>query len=121
MGFDYFFFGRALAVAVEPAAEFCLGMPWWDYWLPALALGSGAPASKTDAPVGFHVAHPCAWSRADHERYARVFVERVLRRPGMDAPAEVARLAGQAPLDAVALAGAVVRWLYGAAPLRVAP
>ncbi len=59
-GFDVFFFDTDI-IRHYPATEFCLGMPWWDYWVPLLPLLRGIPVKQLISPVAFHVRHPLKW------------------------------------------------------------
>lgn len=59
-GFDFFFFDRKL-LELYPAEEFCIGQPWWDYWLPLMALNRGVPVKRLMTPVAFHLKHPVQW------------------------------------------------------------
>jgi len=67
IGFDYFFFGQKLLRAL-PGSDFCMGLPWWDYFTPRFALEQGFPTVHNLSPVAFHVLHPTSWSpKAWHE------------------------------------------------------
>lgn len=67
IGFDYFFFGQKLLRAL-PDSEFCMGLPWWDYFTPRFALEQGLPAVHNLSPTAFHMLHPTNWApRAWHE------------------------------------------------------
>lgn len=66
-GFDFFFFDR-MVIPLYPNNEFCLGVPWWDYWavvIPLLAQEHQAvkiQVKKVINPVAFHVKHPVNWN-----------------------------------------------------------
>lgn len=60
VGFDYFFFDRSL-IARYPRTDFCLGAPWWDYWVPLVPLLLNLPAKRITSPVAFHPKHPTKW------------------------------------------------------------
>lgn len=66
-GFDFFFFDR-LAIPLYPCDEFCLGVPWWDYWAVAIPLlaQENSPAKlsvkKVTNPIAFHVKHTVNWN-----------------------------------------------------------
>lgn len=57
LGFDYFFFDRAL-LGIYPKSDFMLGVPWWDYWAPLVPSLQGFPIKYLTAPIAFHVTHP---------------------------------------------------------------
>ena len=61
MGFDFFFFDSAL-LKIFPKEEFCIGQPWWDYWLPIVALGKGSVIKRLMTPIAYHVKHPINWN-----------------------------------------------------------
>ena len=60
-GYDFFFFPPAFA-DLAGAERFYLGMPCWDWWLPAAAALAGRPLRKTVPAVARHVVHQQAWS-----------------------------------------------------------
>lgn len=55
-GYDYFFFDQAL-IQCYPAEEFCLGLPWWDYWAVICPMARGYRIQKIITPVAFHQRH----------------------------------------------------------------
>lgn len=59
-GFDYFLFPRQWAADFS-SASYHLGMPYWDYWFPAVAALRGHPLMITVPPVAWHLAHPQRW------------------------------------------------------------
>lgn len=56
-GFDYFFFDKRI-VSYYPPEEFCLGLPWWDYWTPLIPVKHKLPVKKIITPVAYHIIHP---------------------------------------------------------------
>lgn len=60
-GFDFFFFDRAV-IGCYPRSEFCLGVPWWDYWAPMVPLMGGIPCKEIVTPVAFHLWHETKWA-----------------------------------------------------------
>lgn len=42
VGFDFFILSRKLN-SCYPPSEYCLGAPWWDYWVPFVPLLQGIP------------------------------------------------------------------------------
>ena len=63
VGYDFFLMsGDVLADFAN--APFCLGMPFWDYWLPLVALLKGRPLKALRSPVALHIAHETRWDNA---------------------------------------------------------
>jgi hypothetical protein len=60
-GFDYFFLDRDL-IHYYPKEEYCLGAPWWDFWMPLIALGYNIPAKKLMTHHAFHLSHAPKYS-----------------------------------------------------------
>ncbi|MDX2223516.1 MAG: hypothetical protein SFV21_12250 [Rhodospirillaceae bacterium] len=60
VGYDGAFLSRAMLAEI-PESLFCIGMPFWDYWLPALALIKDRPLKALASPVALHVAHDTRW------------------------------------------------------------
>lgn len=60
-GFDYFFFPRAIASKI-PKLQLCLGVHWWDYVFPWLAMQVGLSLHFCYSPVAEHVIHPANWN-----------------------------------------------------------
>lgn len=60
-GFDYFFFDREI-LPHYPSEEFCLGLPWWDYWALLIPLLNGVAVKKLTTPVAYHIDHPKNWN-----------------------------------------------------------
>jgi hypothetical protein len=75
-GFDLFFFDRAL-IDVFIDHKFCLGMPFWDYWMPFTAALHGLPLKQIETDLAFHMAHEEAWSN-QRFLYSHMFVEFLL-------------------------------------------
>ena len=59
-GFDIFFFPREFTRQF-PKAEFALGLPWWDMFLPNWAMASGLPMAFVHSPVAMHQNHAMNW------------------------------------------------------------
>jgi len=55
-GFDYFFFDKNL-LEHYPPENFCMGMPWWDYWIPLVLSEKGIPIKLLVSPIAYHVKH----------------------------------------------------------------
>jgi glycosyltransferase involved in cell wall biosynthesis len=59
-GFDFFFFTTDV-IRHFPRSGFCLGAPWWDYWMPLVPLLAGLPVQKLNSPIAFHGMHDVRW------------------------------------------------------------
>ncbi|MCB2109100.1 MAG: hypothetical protein KDE14_15425 [Rhodobacteraceae bacterium] len=60
VGYDGVFLSRELARNL-PDSIFCIGMPFWDYWLPLLTLLQGRSLMSIGSPVALHVTHETRW------------------------------------------------------------
>jgi hypothetical protein len=60
-GFDAMFLDAAVAARFTDCG-FCLGMPFWDYWMPMTAALHGLPYKQNSNDVAFHQKHAEAWS-----------------------------------------------------------
>ncbi len=60
VGYDYFFMSGDLLGDFEDS-PFCMGMPFWDYWVPLAALLQGRPLKSLNSPVALHVTHETRW------------------------------------------------------------
>ena len=60
VGYDYFLMS---ADVLDDFADspFCIGMPFWDYWLPLMALLKGRTLKALLSPVALHIAHETRW------------------------------------------------------------
>jgi len=75
-GADFFFFNPAVVDSI-PESHMCIGMPYWDHWLPLMALLSGHTTTKIVCPFARHVRH--VPSRDDSFfLFADEFVQQVL-------------------------------------------
>jgi hypothetical protein len=59
--FDYFFFDRQIIEAYPRQFEFCLGLPWCDYWAALVPLMRRFTAKRISYPIALHVKHKAAW------------------------------------------------------------
>ncbi|UCG46527.1 MAG: glycosyltransferase [Phycisphaerales bacterium] len=66
-GFDFFFFDRSI-IPHLPESDFCIGLPWWDYWLPLIMTMEGVPMKRFVAPFAYHLRHGAKWS-GEHWTY----------------------------------------------------
>jgi hypothetical protein len=60
-GFDAMFLDPDMAARFTDCG-FCLGMPFWDYWMPMTAVLHGLPYRQIKNDVAFHLKHAEAWS-----------------------------------------------------------
>lgn len=67
-GFDLFFFPKKL-ILEYPASNFCLGVPWWDYWALLLPVAKGFAVKELLSPVAFHVKHESRWQDTLHRSF----------------------------------------------------
>jgi tetratricopeptide (TPR) repeat protein len=57
-GFDFFFFDiKAACDLLETASYFAMGLPWWDYWLPAALSLKGREILTLERPAVIHLIH----------------------------------------------------------------
>jgi hypothetical protein len=61
-GFDFFFFDRLLIEAYPRQHEFCLGLPWCDYWAALVPLMRRFTAKRVNYPVALHIKHTAKWT-----------------------------------------------------------
>ncbi|BBD09303.1 glycosyl transferase family 2 [Desulfovibrio ferrophilus] len=80
-GFDFFFFDRKL-LPLYKKTEFCIGAPWWDYWIALIPILGGFPAKQVRTPMAYHPMHELAWSWDWYVRLTREAV-RGLGIPGL--------------------------------------
>jgi hypothetical protein len=80
-GFDVFLFDRAI-LEILPPTEFCLGQPWWDYWLASRFIKSpqSTPCKFSLKLVAFpfaiHVKHEKYWDHGgNYEKYGMHFAK----------------------------------------------
>lgn len=59
-GFDYFFFDKSL-ISIYPSSDFCLGVPWWDYWAPLVPVIKGIKTKQIISPIAYHLLHETKW------------------------------------------------------------
>lgn len=73
VGIDYdcgidIFCVRVSALPMLDMGDFCLGVPFWDFWLPILAISKGYRISKLNFPLAIHVNHPENYSHANLQK-----------------------------------------------------
>lgn len=70
-GIDVFLFDKMIVDWV-PSSKFCLGQPWWDYWLPTCMVGMqrNIPLKLVTFPFIAHITHASNWDRdRNFEKY----------------------------------------------------
>jgi len=77
-GFDFFFFDKEI-IRLYPKTDFCLGLPWWDYWLPLVPIINGVPVRRLVTPFAYHVKHQQNWQQQFFEDFGRRLAEYVCR------------------------------------------
>lgn len=55
-GYDFFFFDRNI-IKCYPREEFCIGLPWWDYWAVLCPIAREYKIKNITTPVAFHLRH----------------------------------------------------------------
>ena len=65
-GFDVFAFSRD-SLGVLERDDLRLGMPWWDYMVPVLAILAGHTVRRLDDAVFPHVTHSQRWSEVAYQ------------------------------------------------------
>ncbi len=60
-GFDAFFFDKQL-LEYFPTSQFCLGLPWWDYFVPLIVQLRGFVTKYVVTNVAYHVKHQVNYS-----------------------------------------------------------
>lgn len=59
-GFDYFFFDRNL-IPYYPKSQFCIGLPYWDYWAVLIPLFYRIPTKRMVKAQIYHIKHQEKW------------------------------------------------------------
>lgn len=80
-GFDAFLFDKAVLDMLTPT-EFCLGQPWWDYWLASRFMQSPQTGPSKFAfklasfPFAVHVRHEKKWDHSgNYQKYGLHFAK----------------------------------------------
>jgi hypothetical protein len=56
-GYDIFLFEKSL-IDIFYNKNYVIGMPWWDYWIPLIAIKLGLKVDHVKNPIIFHRTHP---------------------------------------------------------------
>lgn len=70
--FDFFFFPRCF-LDMYPQSDFMLGMPWWDRWVPTVALLKGVSVKRLETQYAFHERHEVHYSESRFLSFGREF------------------------------------------------
>lgn len=82
-GLDCFFFDKSTALcALETAMPFAIGAPWWDYWLPCIALLNNRAITVVDRPAILHLFHKTAYSGDAQTDFGHRFADALIRESG---------------------------------------
>lgn len=73
-GYDFFFFDKSL-IQIYPESDFCLGLPWWDYWMVAVPLSKKIKLTKVISPVAFHLWHPTKYNNEYWLNLGKSFID----------------------------------------------
>ena len=73
-GIDVFLF-RARHHRLLPREPFCMGLPWWDFYLPVNFLRLGFPVRRLPPGPACHEVHPQRWDPRSFERLAAALIE----------------------------------------------
>ncbi len=73
-GFDAFFFSENLLQKL-PKSDFCLGMPWWDFWLPLVTQQKGIKIKYLTTAIAYHIQHPINYRNDLWEKFGIKFTQ----------------------------------------------
>ncbi|MBM7865254.1 DUF268 domain-containing protein [Heliobacterium gestii] len=79
-GLDYFFFDKKIA-SLYPDEGFCLGLPWWDYWILLIPIYHQIPLKYIGTPFGYHVYHPQRWNVENWYYFKDIILKHVEQPP----------------------------------------
>lgn len=102
IGYDGVFIDAGVAASL-PDSGFCLGMPFWDYWLPMMAILRGHPLLSIATPEALHLNHATAWNQAVYFFFHALVSDLI---------AECRRQAAQSADPSLGLLGDVMANLY---------
>jgi|GEM_PF-1086694 hypothetical protein len=60
MGYDFFFFDEHY-LDLFPRSNFCIGLPWWDYWAVVVPILKGMPTHRMISQIALHQIHEVKW------------------------------------------------------------
>ena len=73
LGYDFFFFDKEV-LGKYPPDDFCIGLPWWDYWAVFVPAAHSIPLKKLTTPVAYHVTHSTNWDKNAWHDYANSLI-----------------------------------------------
>ena len=73
-GFDFFFFSPKF-LKDFPASNFCLGLPWWDFWVPLIAKQRGWALKRLVTPIAYHLKHSVNYLNDNWQKYGIEFTK----------------------------------------------
>lgn len=74
LGFDYFFFDKDI-IGLYPESTFCIGAPWWDYWIVFMPLLNEIPIKLLTGHIAFHVEHKLNWNNSIWVSFCEEFIK----------------------------------------------
>jgi len=78
-GVDCFFFDRSFAEAAAPIAlPFAMGLPWWDIWLPYLAVIRNRRVLVVDRPAIAHLVHSQGFEKDHVREFSVIFAGKII-------------------------------------------
>lgn len=77
-GRDYFFFDPELINHI-PQSIFCLGVPWWDLWLPLVAHHAQFRLIEPHESFAYHKIHDQNWDNATLDKCSYILVEQLVK------------------------------------------
>jgi len=98
-GLDCFFFDKSTALrALENAWPFAIGAPWWDYWLPCIALLNNRTITVVDRPAILHLFHKAAYSGNSQKEFGHHFANTLIQESEKATHGEPAAFAAVKPM-----------------------
>jgi len=80
-GFDFFVFDANL-IDDFLGTTFCLGLPWWDYWLPFVSIAKKHETKRLTTPFVYHKSHAVNWSIDFYTHYGTLLVDYISHKCG---------------------------------------
>lgn len=71
VGFDYFFFDKEV-INIFPQEDYCLGIPWWDWWAVLLPIAKGIKVKRILNVFAYHFKHDQRWNREAWTTYGNI-------------------------------------------------
>ncbi|MBF0329965.1 MAG: hypothetical protein HQL10_12470 [Nitrospirae bacterium] len=76
LGFDYFFLDKSL-IECYPNDCFCLGIPWWDYWIVLMPILRGKAVKFLATPIAFHGHHKQNYNGAHYGDFGKQLLKHI--------------------------------------------